>query len=149
MKPFEKGSNLGKFKNDVTLRRLYVYSLPPNMTNDSLFELFSEFGTVEDAYIIFDTATKKSKLFGYVIFETTEEAQQVIQRKFIKFNKRKIWVKLHEKPGLQPVLESCLSAGSGSRTLGSDSNQSINNPSSSLTTNVSRDRNTDAHPNES
>lgn len=78
MKPFEKGSNLGKFKNDVTLRRLYVYSLPQSMTNDSLFQLFSQFGTVEDAYIIFDNVTKKSKLFGYVIYETVQEAQSVI-----------------------------------------------------------------------
>ena len=68
------------------------------MKNEDLFRIFSLYGTVEDAYIIFDKATGKSKLFGYVVYDTVEEAERVIQMKFVKDNKRKIFVKLHEKP---------------------------------------------------
>lgn len=97
------------------------------MTNESLLHLFSRYGTVEDAYIIFDNKTLKSKLFGYVVFETAEEAEKVIELKFIKHNTRKIWVKLHEKPSQIHISEpqtqeqdnTKVCSGSNSSTSGS------------------------------
>jgi len=120
IKPFQKGSNLGKFKDDINKRRLFVYSLPPSMKNNELFTLFSEHGNVEDAYIIKNRTTGKSKGFGYVVYEKEEEAERMIEKKTLKFKRKKIWIKLHEKPNKKkkiPKETSCLNnnrAGSGS-----------------------------------
>ena len=98
LKPFKKGKNLYDFKDGINKRRLFVYSLPPKMNNTDLYDLFSKYGNVEDAYIIINRLTKQSKGFGYVIYETNEEAEKMIDRKILKFKKKKIWIKLHEKP---------------------------------------------------
>jgi RNA recognition motif-containing protein len=40
------------------------------MKNADLYQLFCEYGNVEDAYIIKNRVTGKSKGFGYVVYET-------------------------------------------------------------------------------
>ena len=49
------------------------------MKTEDLKEVFSEVGTVEDAIVITDRQTGRSKGFGFVTFSTEEEAQAAIQ----------------------------------------------------------------------
>lgn len=58
--------------------KLYVGNLPYTTTNEQLSELFSQFGTVLEAIIIFDRASNRSKGFGFVTMETAEQAQAAI-----------------------------------------------------------------------
>jgi RNA recognition motif-containing protein len=98
IKLFEKGQELGKFKDDIQHRRLFVYSLPPSITNEDLYKLFSPYGSVEDAYIIKDRSNGTPKGFGYVVYDTKEDTDKVLKIKSLKFKQKKIWIKLHEKP---------------------------------------------------
>lgn len=58
--------------------KLYVGNLPFNTTGDDLRQIFSEFGTVEDAVVISDKFSGRSKGFGFVTMSTDEEAQAAI-----------------------------------------------------------------------
>ena len=55
--------------------KLFVGSLPYSMRDEDLEKLFAEHGKVTSAVVIMDRATNRSKGFGFVEFETDEEAQ--------------------------------------------------------------------------
>ncbi|MCL2382193.1 MAG: RNA-binding protein [Treponema sp.] len=59
-------------------KKLYVGNLSYSTTEDSLKNLFSEFGTVAGAKIIFDRDSGSSKGFGFVEMETDEGASAAV-----------------------------------------------------------------------
>lgn len=59
-------------------KRLYVGNLAYSVTNDSLEQLFAEFGTVVSAQVIQDRDTGRSKGFGFVEMQDDNAAQQAI-----------------------------------------------------------------------
>ncbi len=50
------------------------------MTNDSLKELFSQFGEVVEAIVITDRMTGKSKGFGFVTFADEKAAAAAVEK---------------------------------------------------------------------
>jgi len=60
-------------------KKLFVGNLSYNMTDDQLNAIFAAFGTVISANIVFDKFSHRSKGFGFVEFETEEQAQAAIQ----------------------------------------------------------------------
>ena len=61
-------------------KRLFVGSLPFEMTDSQLQELFTACGRVESAKIIIDKMSGRSKGFGFVEMATDLEAQAAIQK---------------------------------------------------------------------
>ena len=59
-------------------KKLYVGNLSYNTTEDGLRNLFSGFGTVASAKIIFDRETGNSKGFGFIEMGTDDEAGAAI-----------------------------------------------------------------------
>lgn len=59
--------------------KLYVGGLPYATTEEELKEAFSAAGTVTSAVIITDRMSGRSKGFGFVEFETGEEAEKAIE----------------------------------------------------------------------
>jgi RNA recognition motif-containing protein len=59
-------------------KKLYVGNLSYNTTEDTLRNLFSEFGSVSSAKIIFNRDTGESKGFGFVEMSSDEEANAAI-----------------------------------------------------------------------
>jgi RNA recognition motif-containing protein len=59
-------------------KKLYVGNLSYNTTEDSLRNLFSGFGSVASAKIIFDRETGNSKGFGFIEMGSDEEASAAI-----------------------------------------------------------------------
>ncbi len=59
-------------------KKLYVGNIPYSMDNDSLKEMFSQFGEVVLAQIIMDRDSGRSKGFGFVEFSDTKAAQAAI-----------------------------------------------------------------------
>lgn len=55
-------------------RKLYVGNLPFSVTEDSLKNLFTQFGTVESVKIVKDAFDGRSKGFGFVEMSTEEES---------------------------------------------------------------------------
>ena len=61
-------------------KKLFVGGLPFSITDDSLKDLFAEFGTVVSAVVIMDRETRRSKGFGFVEMSSEEEAQAAIAK---------------------------------------------------------------------
>jgi RNA recognition motif-containing protein len=57
-------------------KKLYVGNLPYKVTSDELKTLFSEFGEIVDAVVITERDSGRSKGFGFVEFNTLEEAKK-------------------------------------------------------------------------
>ena len=59
-------------------KKLYVGNLPWSVTNDSLEQLFSGFGSVTSAQVVQDRETGRSRGFGFVEIQEDEAAQRAI-----------------------------------------------------------------------
>lgn len=59
--------------------KLYVGNLSYQMTDADLESTFAEFGTVSSAKIIMDRETNRSKGFGFVEFDSKEDAESAIE----------------------------------------------------------------------
>ncbi len=60
-------------------KKLYVGNLSYDMTNTTLEDLFSQFGTVRSAQVIQDRDTGRSKGFGFVEMSDDNAARAAIQ----------------------------------------------------------------------
>lgn len=58
--------------------KLYVGNLPFSVDEEALKKVFSEFGEIEEATIIADKFSKRSKGFGFVTFSDDEAAKKAI-----------------------------------------------------------------------
>eukprot|EP00798_Chlamydomonas_sp_ICE-L_P027776 gene27776-7413_t len=82
------------------MAKLYVGNLSWDTQKDDLFQLFAQFGTVEDAFIPNDRETGRPRGFGFVTFSTPEEAQKaVVQLNETEFMGRTIRVNEAQAPG--------------------------------------------------
>ena len=61
-------------------KKLFVGGLPFSITDQTLADLFAEFGTVVSAAVIMDRETSRSKGFGFVEMSTEEEAQAAMKK---------------------------------------------------------------------
>ncbi|MEE8142603.1 MAG: RNA-binding protein [Planctomycetota bacterium] len=59
--------------------KLYVGNLAYEVDSSSLEQMFSRYGSVQDATVIIDRATGRSKGFGFVEMSTSEEAQAAME----------------------------------------------------------------------
>ena len=60
------------------MTKLYVGNLPYSVNDDALRDLFSSYGNVLSASIIFDRMSGRSKGFGFVELEDDSEAERAI-----------------------------------------------------------------------
>ena len=58
--------------------KVYVGNLPFSVDDEKLKEIFGKFGNVEEANVITDKYSGRSKGFGFVTFEKDEDAQKAI-----------------------------------------------------------------------
>lgn len=58
--------------------KVYVGNLPFSVGSDKLKDMFEEFGEVEEAVVISDKYTRRSKGFGFVTYVNDEDAQKAI-----------------------------------------------------------------------
>ncbi|QQG43328.1 MAG: RNA-binding protein [Candidatus Daviesbacteria bacterium] len=60
-------------------KKLFVGSLPWEVDDNKLAEIFSQAGTVVSAQVIKDRDSGRSKGYGFVEMSTEEEAQKAVQ----------------------------------------------------------------------
>ncbi len=60
-------------------KKLFVGNLSYNMTDDQLNAVFAPFGTIVSANIVFDKFSHRSKGFGFVEFETEDQAKAAME----------------------------------------------------------------------
>ncbi|KAJ4827927.1 hypothetical protein Tsubulata_032087 [Turnera subulata] len=73
---------------DTSLRKLFVRGLSSETTTDSLRALFSSYGPLEEAIVIHDKATGKSKGFGFVTFKHVDGAVAALKQPSKKLDGR-------------------------------------------------------------
>ncbi len=61
---------------DIMSKKLFVGNIAWETSNDQLQELFSQYGEVEEAIIIKDKFSGRSKGFGFVTFVNDEDADK-------------------------------------------------------------------------
>lgn len=98
VKPVWKKKELGDRLEEEKRKKLFVSNLPLELTNVHLVDYFSQFGSVQNAFIIKDPDTKKNKNYGYVIFKEMEDLESAFS-----------FTEPHMiKPGVELKLERCL-----------------------------------------
>lgn len=65
-------------QKDTTHTKLFVGGLPYHTTDKTLKEHFQMYGEIDEAVVITDRSTGKSKGYGFVIMSTKEEAEQAL-----------------------------------------------------------------------
>lgn len=60
-------------------KKLYVGNLEYSVTSEEIKEHFAQAGTVEDAVVISDKYSGRSKGFGFVEFSSDDEAKKAIE----------------------------------------------------------------------
>ena len=61
------------------MKKLYIGNLPYDMNQEGLEKHFSEYGTVSSAVVITDRDTGRSKGFGFVEMENSDEADKAVK----------------------------------------------------------------------
>eukprot|EP00768_Dysnectes_brevis_P004093 gnl/Dysnectes_brevis/2910_a3562_661.p1 GENE.gnl/Dysnectes_brevis/2910_a3562_661~~gnl/Dysnectes_brevis/2910_a3562_661.p1 ORF type:complete len:380 (-),score=61.56 gnl/Dysnectes_brevis/2910_a3562_661:656-1774(-) len=95
---------------DRSGRKVFVGGLSPTATEDSLVRHFERFGKLEDAVLVLDKATRRSRRFGFVVFSSSDAAKRVVQQQYISMNDRLVECKIAvpEKDLPQPPrLDDC------------------------------------------
>ncbi|KDP21080.1 hypothetical protein JCGZ_21551 [Jatropha curcas] len=59
---------------DISLRKLFIRGLSSETTTDTIRTLFSSYGELEEAVVIFDKNTGKSKGFGFITYKHVDGA---------------------------------------------------------------------------
>jgi len=59
--------------------KIYVGNLPFSVTQEKLKELFEPFGDIEEAIVISDRFSGRSKGFGFVTFTDKKDADKAIE----------------------------------------------------------------------
>lgn len=63
---------------DTTYRKVFVGGLPYHTSDQSLREFFNTFGEIEEAVVIHDRATGKSKGYGFVTMQDADAASKAV-----------------------------------------------------------------------
>lgn len=74
-------------------RKLFIGNLDERVNEEILMKKFKEFGEVEKCQVIYNHDTKKSRGFGFVIFDTEEVTQKLLESNKIYMYGRKIKIK--------------------------------------------------------
>ncbi|KAK3038555.1 hypothetical protein RJ639_029355 [Escallonia herrerae] len=64
-----------RLSSTLTTPKLFVSGLSRLTTDDKLKEAFSQFGNLQEAKVIVDRESGRSKGFGFVSYQTIEEAE--------------------------------------------------------------------------
>ena len=85
--------------------KVYVGNLEWSVDNDALKEFFGEAGKVIFANVILDRDTGRSRGFGFVEFETEDEAKEAVSKfNGVALNKRNIVVSIAKPERARPKL---------------------------------------------
>lgn len=64
----------------ITIKKLFVGSLPWAVDNQKLQDLFSKFGEVTEAVVLMDKMTGRSRGFGFVTFADDSAADEAVKQ---------------------------------------------------------------------
>jgi cold-inducible RNA-binding protein len=78
--------------------KIFIGNLNFRLKTEDLEKMFSEFGDIEDCIVVTDRETNRSKGFGFVTFESEDQAKKAVETMHEKeFDGRKITVNIAEE----------------------------------------------------
>ena len=85
------------------MTNIFIANLDFDISSEDLNNTFSQFGAVSYAHVVYDNATKRSKGYGYVEMDDTDEAIAAIEAlNGLEVNGRKLDVKIASPKGSRP-----------------------------------------------
>ncbi|GJP33732.1 hypothetical protein CLOM_g18252 [Closterium sp. NIES-68] len=78
---------------DLAYRKLYVWGLHFETTNETFKDFFSQYGDIEEGAVAFDRETHKSRGFGFVTYRSPEDARKALVEPTKFIDGRKVQVK--------------------------------------------------------
>jgi len=76
--PYFSQHELDQRRQEIVERRIFITS--PMLRHLNLFEIFTQFGEVEDAYIIRDSKKGTPLNYGFILFEHTSAAKSAVKQ---------------------------------------------------------------------
>lgn len=75
-------------------KKVFIGGLRDNITEKEFRAYFETFGTVTDVVVIYDSATSRSRGFGFVTFDSEEAVGKVMRQSFHDLNGTKVEAKI-------------------------------------------------------
>lgn len=75
---------------DPSKCRLFVRSLPFDLDNEGLKKVFEQFGRVEEAIVITERGSSKSRGFGFVTFKKVKSANKALKKEEVEHGTHKL-----------------------------------------------------------
>ncbi|KAH8935557.1 hypothetical protein BDL97_17G034800 [Sphagnum fallax] len=88
------GSSSGTSVIDQSQRKLYIGGLSYDTSSDTLLNIFSQYGEIEEGAVAYDKNTNKSRGFAFVTFKTIEGAKRAMEDSNKSIEGRHVIVKL-------------------------------------------------------
>ncbi|KAG0626873.1 hypothetical protein M758_2G157700 [Ceratodon purpureus] len=88
------GGSSGTSSSDQAQRKLYIGGLSYETTSDTLLNIFSQYGEIEEGAIAYDKNTNKSRGFAFVTFKTIDGAKRAMEDSNKTIEGRHVTVKL-------------------------------------------------------
>lgn len=76
--PQQQAPHQANQPKDTTFTKIFVGGLPYHTTDESLSQFFQKFGNIEEAVVINDRQTGKSRGYGFVTMESKEAAEAAV-----------------------------------------------------------------------
>ena len=83
--PFLREEALKEYLENLEKRRVFVSKVPYFVETDQVRHLFSQFGELEDLYLIRNNNYATGKGFGFVMFQTIQAARKALEAKAVHF----------------------------------------------------------------
>jgi len=111
--------------SDVSSRKIFIGGLSYSTDDDNLRRYFSPYGSIDDAVVMKDPVTKRSRGFGFITFSTIQSVDQVLLKDPHVIDGRRVEVKRSV-----PKVETAISPNASTSPL---SNKSISSQPNSPT----------------
>lgn len=88
------------------MTNIFIANLDFGITSEDLKATFSQFGSVSYAHVVYDPKTKRSRGFGYVEMDNSDEAIAAIEAlNGLEVNRRALDVKIASPKGSRPTVK--------------------------------------------
>ena len=59
---------INNYTNDTKFRKLFIFDVPLDVTEDQIRDTFTKYGEIEDIRLVTDPSSNRSKGYGFIVF---------------------------------------------------------------------------------
>ena len=80
-------------RSQIRTKKIFVGGLAPTVTEHELRKYFEHYGTITDLVVMYDSSTQRPRGFGFVVYDSEDVVDRVVQRRFHQLNGKVVEVK--------------------------------------------------------